>query len=243
MVQAESEKLRSTLLSSVSHDLRTPLASITGASSSIVMDAEKLPVATIRDLARSIQSEATRLSRIVANLLDITILEAGQVRLNSQPYFIQEIIGSALAHAEAVLSGHTIKTQAAEDLPMVMVDGALIEQVMQNLIENAAHHTPQGSLITVSATLKGGDVLVSVGDNGAGIPKGEEEKIFDKFYTVTHRGSHKGTGLGLAICASIIGAHRRRIWAENQPEGGAIFRFTLPIADESKLEVPHDSNA
>ena len=239
-VEAEGEKLRNTLLSSVSHDLRTPLASITGASSSIVMDVEKLPLATIRDLAKSIQSEASRLSRIVANLLDITTLEAGQVRLNRQPYFIQEIIGSALARSEAVLAGHTIKTQAAEDLPMIMVDDVLIEQVLQNLIENAAYHTPAKSIISVDAVVKGGDVLVSVSDNGSGIPPGEEEKIFDKFYTVSRRGAHKGSGLGLAICASIIGAHRRRIWAENRPEGGAVFRFTLPIADQSKLDVPHD---
>ncbi len=240
-VEAESEKLRNTLLSSVSHDLRTPLASITGASSSIVMDAERLPIATIRDLAKSIQDEASRLSRIVTNLLDITTLEAGRVHLNCQPYFVQEIIGSALARSEAVLTGHTLHTHATEDLPMVMVDGVLIEQVLQNLIENAAHHTPSGSSITVNAAIKDGDVLVSVRDNGDGIPKGEEEKIFDKFYTVSRRSSHKGTGLGLAICASIVGAHGRHIWAENHPEGGAIFSFTLPVADQSKLGVPHDA--
>jgi len=227
----------------VSHDLRTPLASITGASSSIVMDAEKLPIATIRDLAKSIQGEATRLSRIVTNLLDITTLEAGQVRLNCQPYFIQEIIGSALARSETLLAGHTIRTQAAEDLPMVMVDGVLIEQVLQNLIENAAYHTPPDSIIFMNVAVQDGHVLVSVRDNGVGIPEGEEEKIFDKFYTVTHRGSHKGTGLGLAICASIIKAHGQHIWAENHPEGGAVFRFTLPIADKSKLDVPHDAIA
>ena len=126
---------------------------------------------------------------------------------------------------------------------MVMVDGVLIEQVLQNLIENAAHHTPPDSVIDVKAVVKDGDVLVSVCDNGAGIPKGEEEKIFDKFYSVARRGAHKGTGLGLAICASILGAHGRHIWAENRAEGGAIFSFTLPIADQSKLDVPHDAIA
>lgn len=240
-IEAESERLRSTLLSSVSHDLRTPLASITGASSSIAMDVEKLPTSTIRDLAKSIQNEASRLSRIVTNLLDITTLEAGRVKLNRQPYFIQEIIGSALARCESVLSGHTVKTQAAEDLPMAMVDGVLIEQVLQNLIENAAHHIPPDGVIAVGATIKGGDILVSVSDNGTGIPKGEEEKIFDKFYTVARRGSHKGTGLGLAICASIIGMHGRHIWAENRPEGGAVFSFTLPVVDQSRLDMPHDA--
>ena len=243
MIEAESERLRNTLLSSVSHDLRTPLASITGASSSIVMDVEKLPTATIRDLARSIQNEATRLSRIVTNLLDITTLESGRIQLNLQPYFIQEIIGSSLARSEAVLVGHTIRTEGAEDLPMVMVDGVLVEQLLQNLIENAAHHTACDSVISVNATLKNRDVLVSICDNGPGIPKGEEEKIFDKFYTVARRDAHKGTGLGLAICASIIAAHGRHIWVENHPEGGAIFSFTLPVADQSKMDVPHEAIA
>lgn len=242
MIEAEAERLRNTLLSSVSHDLRTPLASITGASSSIAMDVEKLPVTTIRDLAKSIQNEASRLSRVVGNLLDITTLEAGRVKLNRQPYFIQEIIGSALVHTENALVGHTVKTEAAENLPMVMVDGALIEQVLQNLIENAAHHTPPDSAISIYVSVKEGDVLVSVSDNGVGIPKGEEEKIFDKFYTLARRTAHKGTGLGLAICASIVAAHGRRIWAENRPEGGAAFHFTLPIADQSKMDAPHDAN-
>jgi two-component system sensor histidine kinase KdpD len=243
VVEAETERLRNTLLSSVSHDLRTPLASITGASSSIVMDLEKLAPATVRDLARSIQHEASRLSRIVANLLDITTLESGSVRLNRQPYFVQEIVGAALMRAEPVLDGHILSTQAADDLPMALVDGALIEQVLQNLLENAAYHTPSGSAITVSAAIKDGDILICVGDDGPGIPKGEEEKIFDKFYTISRRGFRKGTGLGLAICASILKAHGRRIWAENRPEGGAIFRFTLPVADKTKLGMPHDPDA
>jgi len=240
LVEAESERLRNTLLNSVSHDLRTPLASITGASSSIVLDLETLPMATVRELARSIQHEASRLSRIVANLLDITTLESGTVRLNRQAYFIQEIFGSALARVEPVLTGHSVETHAAEDLPMVWGDGMLIEQVLQNLIENAAHHTPPDSAITVGAAVKGSVILVRVGDNGPGVPKGEEEKIFDKFYTVARRGARKGSGLGLAICASIVKAHGQRIWVENRPEGGAVFSFTLPIADRSKLAMPHD---
>jgi two-component system sensor histidine kinase KdpD len=204
------------------------------------MDLEKLPSATVRDLAKSIQKEASRLSHIVTNLLDISTLEAGRVRLNRQPYFIQEIIGSALSHAEHALTGHPVSTQAADDLPMAMVDGVLIEQVLQNLIENAAHHTPPNTTITVSAELSKDVILVSVADTGVGIPKGEEEKIFDKFYAIAQRSSYKGTGLGLAICASIVKAHDQRIWAKNRPEGGAIFTFSVPVADASKLEMPHD---
>lgn len=241
-IEAESERLRNTLLSSVSHDLRTPLASITGASSSLAMDAERLSTATISDLARSIQGEASRLSRIVGNLLDITTLEAGRVKLNQQPYFVQEIIGSAIARLEPFLSGHKVVTEAEEPMPMVMVDGMLIEQVLQNLIENAIHHTQFDSAITISAARKGEDVLVMVKDNGAGIPKGEEEKIFDKFYTVARRDTHKGSGLGLAICASIIHAHGRHIWAENRPEGGAAFCFTLPAIDQPAWDAVHDAS-
>lgn len=241
IVEAETERLRNTLLSSVSHDLRTPLASITGASSSIAVDADKLPTSTIRDLAHSIQKEATRLSRVVANLLDITTLESGRFKLNQQPYFVQELIGSALAHIQPALAGHKIVTQAADHLPMVMVDGILIEQVLQNLIENAAHHTQPDSTITIFASLKDEDILVSVKDNGPGIPKGEEEKIFDKFYTISRRDAHKGSGLGLAICASIIKAHGRPIWAENLPEGGAMFSFALPVAQTPKMDGTHGS--
>ncbi len=243
IIEAESERLRNTLLSSVSHDLRTPLASITGASSSIAMDAETMPRATIHELAKSIQGEASRLSRIVTNLLDVTTLESGQVKLNQQPYFIQEIIGSALARLEPLLTGRALQTHATDNLPMAMVDGTLIEQVLQNLIENAVHHTTPQTAITVSAVLKGNEIMVTVSDNGGGIRAGEEEKIFDKFYTVTRGETHKGTGLGLAICAGIIRAHGGHIWVSNLPDSGAKFCFTLPLADQAKLGVPDDLNA
>jgi two-component system sensor histidine kinase KdpD len=242
MVEAESERLRNALLSSVSHDLRTPLASITGASSSLAMDAEKLSPATTKELANSILKEASRLSRIVANLLDITTLEAGRVKLNFQPYFIQEMIGSALSSTKTVRANHPLQTNIPEDLPMVLADGALIEQVIQNLLENAAHHTPPQSIITISVSEKDQELMVSVADQGPGIPSGEEGKIFDKFYTLSRHGERKGSGLGLAICASIMRAHGQRIWVENQSQGGAKFSFSLSIVDPSVLELPHDSD-
>jgi two-component system sensor histidine kinase KdpD len=191
-------------------------------------------------LAKSIQGEASRLSRIVTNLLDVTTLESGQVRLNQQPYFIQEIIGSALSRLESLLAGRVVQTHATDNLPMAMVDGMLIDQVLQNLIENAVHHTTPQSTITINATLKGNEIMVTVSDKGGGILAGEEEKIFDKFYTVIRGETHKGTGLGLAICAGIIRAHGGHIWVSNLPEGGAKFCFTLPLADQSKLGVPDD---
>lgn len=240
-IQAETERLRNTLLSSVSHDLRTPLASITGASSSILMDAHHLKPETIKELAGSIQREASRLSRVVSNLLDITTLETGTIALNRQPYYIQEIIGSALAHTETTLAGHHVTTSAADDLPMVWVDGMLIEQTLQNLLENAAHYTQPDSSIHITAVQQGGKVLVSVRDNGPGIPAGEETKIFDKFYTIARRGSHKGTGLGLAICASILKSHGELLWVENNPGHGACFHFTLPVLKEAEPEKTRDA--
>ena len=173
-VEAESEKLRSILLATVSHDLRTPLASITGAASSIAQEGAMLPPETTRELGRSIHKEADRLSRIVTNLLDVTNLESGTVKLNMQPYFIEEIIGSALTHHEALLAGHKVTTEAESNLSMVKADGVLVEQVITNLLENAVKYTPFGSTIAVSAARKDGMVQVSVADSGPGIPAGDE---------------------------------------------------------------------
>ncbi len=235
---AENEKLRNLLLSSVSHDLRTPLASITGASSSIAQDGDKLPRETVKDLARSINQEAKRLEHIVSNLLDITKIESGAILLNRQPYFVDELIGAALSHVPSFSISHRFETKVAAGLPLVNVDGFLIEQVLINLLENAAKYTQDGSVITVLASLSGGTVEISVVDNGPGIPAGDEQKIFQKFYT-----GHKekgGTGLGLSICEGIIKAHQGRIWAGNAAGGGAKFSFTLPVAPPVPAEVSDD---
>jgi two-component system, OmpR family, sensor histidine kinase KdpD len=240
-IQAESEKLRTMLLSSVSHDLRTPLASITGASSTIVTDIDQLPRETIRELGQSIQKESERLSHLVTNLLEVTRLESGTVQLNKQPYFIEELIGSALERLESALSKHTIVPQCDEALPLVVVDGVLIEQVLINLLENALRYTPEGSTISISALSRDKYILISVADNGHGIPVGNEKKIFDKFFTVSQKDVPKGTGLGLAICASIVKAHHGEIWVDNCPGGGACFNFTLPTTVDSK-DSHHDPN-
>jgi two-component system sensor histidine kinase KdpD len=222
------------LLSSVSHDLRTPLASITGAASTIATNVDNLSCETVRDLGRSIDKEAKRLSRLVTNLLEVTRLESGAVRLNKHPYFIEELIGSVLAALEPVLSEHTVIPQSDEGLPLVFVDGVLIEQVFINLLENAAHYTPKGSTIMISAVKKDTNVLIRVKDNGPGIAAGNEKKIFDKFYGISRNNVRKGTGLGLAICASIIKAHKGEIRAENLPQGGACFSFTLPVSEDDE---------
>ena len=238
-IEAESEKLRTMLLSSVSHDLRSPLASITGAASTIATDADNLSSPTVRELGRSIHKEAERLSRLVSNLLEVTRIESDTVQLNKQPYFIEELIGSALAGLAPILSKHHVMPKSDEDLPLVMVDGVLIEQVLINLLENAVHYTAPGSLITIYAVRSGSNIQVSVKDNGPGIAAGQEKKIFDKFTSISRNDVVKGTGLGLAICAGIVKAHHGEIWAENPAEGGACFTFTLPITES----VRRDSNA
>ena len=238
-IEAETEKLRSSLLSSVSHDLRTPLATIRGASSSLILNEDKLSAATKKDLLHSIHDEAIRLTKIVSNILDVTRLESAAVCLNKDFYDMDELIGTALQRCEEALAGHTVKTDIETVLPSVYGDGTLIEQVLINLLENAAKYTPQGSIITVEAQAQGATIMVRIKDEGTGIEPGFEEKIFDKFYSIRKNGKTQGTGLGLAICRAIITAHGGAIWSENLREGGACFTFTLPIEALPK-EVPHE---
>lgn len=231
MIEAESEKLRNILLSSVSHDLRTPLAAITGAASTLLIEGDRITQEYKTELLRSIHEEGARLARVVTNLLDVSSLESGSVKLNKELYFIEELIGSALMRVEQKLANHKVVTNVENGLPLLQMDGLLIEQVLINLLENAATYTPAGTTITITASNHKPDIFVSVADNGAGIPAGEEEKIFDKFYG----GDSSDGGLGLAICRGIIHAHGGKIWAENANEGtgkkgtGAVFTFTLPI--------------
>ncbi len=233
IVESESEKLRNILLSSVSHDLRTPLAAITGAASTLLLEGAKITEEYKTELLRSIHEEGARLARMVTNLLDVSSLESGSVKLNKELYFIEELIGSALMRVEPKLGKHKVVTSIEHGLPLLRMDGLLIEQVLINLLENAAEYTPSGTTVTISALTIKPDIHVIVSDNGPGVVKGEEERIFDKFYT---GGAHepksqqlKGGGLGLAICRGIIYAHGGKIWAQNSPEGGAVFTFTLPI--------------
>ncbi len=226
MIEASSEKLRNILLSSVSHDLRTPLVAITSAASTLLIEGDKITNEYKTELLRSIHEEGARLARMVTNLLDVTSLESGSVKLNKELYFIEELIGSALMRVEQKLVGHKVITDIEHGLPLLRIDGLLIEQVLINLLENAAAHTQAGTTITIQATINKPDIQVVVADNGVGIKHGEEEKIFDKFYAGT-----SGDGsLGLAICRGIINAHDGKIWAKNADEGtGAVFTFTLPI--------------
>jgi two-component system sensor histidine kinase KdpD len=228
-VQVETERLRSSLLSSVSHDLRTPLASITGAASSLLEGPDTLDVETRGELAQSIYDEADRLNRLVRNLLDMTKLQAGAVTVNKEWQPLEEVVGAALTRLEDLLGDHPLATHLPAGLPLVPIDGVLIEQALVNLLENAVKYTPPGSPIEISAWREASTVVVEIADRGPGLPAGEEQRIFDKFYRVPASKSTSGVGLGLTICRAIVEAHGGRIWAENRPGGGAVFRFTLPV--------------
>ncbi len=230
-VQAEAEKLRSSLLSAVSHDLRTPLAVITGASSSL-LDSESSATQTSaarHDLLQTIYDESDRLNRLVGNLLDITRLESGAVRVNKQWQPVEEIVGSALRRLDSLLKSFPASVSLPADLPMVKVDGVLIEQVLINLIENAAKYCAPHTPIDISATARNSQVIIEVADRGPGLAAGEESRVFDKFFRGSAAGNQRGAGLGLAICRSIVEVHGGRMSAENRAGGGAVFRFTIPV--------------
>ncbi len=229
-VQIETERLRSSLLSSISHDLRTPLASITGAASSLLEDDGTLQPQARQDLAQLAYEEAERLNRLVSNLLDMTRLEAG-VRIDKEWQSLEEVIGIALNRLEKRLHDHPLTAALPPDLRLIPFDGLLMEQVLVNLLENAIKYTPAGTPIELSAHVDGDQVWIEVADRGPGLPPGTEKLVFDKFYRA-QPDSVRGAGLGLAICQSIIKAHGGQIWAENRPEGGAVFRFTLPLEGE-----------
>lgn len=229
-VRAEAERMRNALLSSVSHDLRTPLATIMGSASSLLENGTHFQRGTWQDLLQSIVDEAERLNRLVGNLLDMTRLEAGTLAVKKDWLPLEEVVGTALARMEKRLGNRPVAIHVPADLPLVQIDGVLIEQVLINLLENGVKYTPVKSEIDISASVSDGAVRVEVADRGPGFAPGEEERLFDKFYR-GQTGDSRGVGLGLAICRAIVEAHGGKIWAENRPGGGAAFRFTLPAKD------------
>jgi len=218
--------LRNSLLSAVSHDLRTPLAAIAGASSTLVESDAELDQATRRELAESIYDESERLNRLVANLLDMTRLEGGAIAVRKEWQPIEEIIGAVLHRLTRQLRHFVVDMHLDPDLPLVPIDDLLIQQVLMNLLENAIRFAPAGSTIDLSATAGENEVKVEVADRGPGLKPGDEQRVFEKFYRAAGDGSPSGAGLGLAICRGIVELHAGRIWAENRPEGGAA--FSLP---------------
>jgi two-component system sensor histidine kinase KdpD len=237
-VQIETEQLRNALLSSVSHDLRTPLAVIIGSASSLLDAEHPLPESNRQDMLQTISEEAERLTLNVNNLLEMTRLQAGALNVRKELQPLEESIGSACQRLERPLKGRSVRIAIPPDLPLVNVDGALIEKVFFNLLDNAAKYTPEGTPVEIEVRREAQTVLVEVRDHGPGLGEGEEERIFDKFYRGATHGKAPGTGLGLAICQGIVKAHGGRIWAENRPDGGASFKFTIPLDTSAPAPMP-----
>jgi two-component system, OmpR family, sensor histidine kinase KdpD len=228
LLKAETESLRNTLLSSISHDLRTPLSAITGAASTLLQRDVLIDTDSRLELVQTIQEEADHLNRIIKNVLDMTRLESGAITINKEWQPLEEIVGVVLNRLGERLNDHPVTVKLPGNLPLIPFDGLLLEQVLMNLFDNAIKYAPKGTPLELSASEDFYTVTVTLADRGPGIPPGEEERIFDKF--VRGRSTTGGVGLGLAICRTIINAHGGKIWAENREGGGAVFRFTLSSA-------------
>src|SRR5579859_94756 len=229
---AETERLRSALLTSISHDLRTPLASIIGAITSLRSYGEHYSAEARDELMATVQDEAERLNRFVGNLLDMTRLESGALEPKRDFVDMSEIVGTALDRTSKIMNAHRIEIALAPDLPMVKLDAVLMEQVLVNLLDNAAKYAPDGTMIRLDAKEAGDELVIEIIDEGPGIPEDALERVFDKFYRVRQGDRQRaGTGLGLAICRGFVEALGGRITASNRADrSGAILRITFPAA-------------
>lgn len=221
-----SERFRNTLLSSLSHDLLTPVTSILGSVTTLLDGDAALDPPTRRDLLENAKEDSMYLARLVGSLLDMTRLEAGVLAPRRDWFSVEDVVGAALPMAEA--KGRQIRLNLAPDLPLIPFDFVLIEQVLLNLLDNAFKFSPPDSPIELSAEQKDGVVRLAVADRGPGIPEAERARIFEKFYRLPKNGSVTGIGLGLSICKGIIEAHGGQIWAEGREGGGTCITFTLP---------------
>ena len=238
-VQVVSERLRSSILSAISHDLRTPLTALVGLADSLTVS--KPPLAEVaQETAEAIRDQAERLSGLVGNLLDMARLHAGEVSLHKEWQPIEEVIGSSIKLLGRALAEHPVKVALAGDLPMVEFDAVLIERVFCNLLENAAKYSPPGSPIEIAARVQEPWFEVSVSDKGQGFALKEGQAgqaLFEMFVRGEAESSKPGVGLGLAICSAIVEAHAGAISATNRPQGGACVTFTLPLGEPPLIEA------
>ncbi len=236
-VLQRTDALRAALLSSISHDLRTPLASIKASASSLLQEDVQWSDEERRSFTLAIEREADRLNRLVANLLDMSRIDGGALKPEKEWYPIDELIHDVLGRMQPILLNRIVQTHLPDDLPPVQLDYLQIDQVLTNLIENAVRYTPSDSPIEISVNVERDQMVISVADRGPGIPPAELERVFDKFYRVLGRTAERttGSGLGLAVCKGLVEAHGGHIWAENREGGGAIFRFALPLGSKESV--------
>jgi len=255
-IQAETEANRGALLASISHDLRTPLAVLTGASSSLIEAGDRMSSEERAALTISIYERAREMSDQMEKILQMTRIESGVIKLDKDWTAIAEVAGAALNRVSGKLASHYVVVDIPADLPLVRADAALIEQVLLNLLENAARHTPAGTVVQVRAESGMGgmagpgemmaeprEIIVSVLDSGPGIPEDEIEQLFVKFHRGSTEGAASGIGLGLAICRAIVRLHGGSIWAERLLDGGSAFRFSLPLEQAPAPPVEVDPSA
>lgn len=234
-VQIVSERLRSSILSALSHDVRTPLAVLVGLADTLVVVRPPLP-ATAQETAEAIRDQAIQLNRLVENLLDMARLNAGSVQLRKEWHLLEEVVGSSLKLLQPALAQHEVRVQLPRELPLVEYDAVLLERVLCNLLENAAKYAPPDTPIEIAAAQEGDRVVVEVKDQGPGLPPGKQAALFEMFVRGDLESSTPGVGLGLAICKTIVEAHGGRITADNRPEGGACLRFRLPLGTPPALD-------
>jgi K+-sensing histidine kinase KdpD len=223
-----TDELRTALVHAVSHDLRTPLSSIIASAGALRQDAAGWSDEEHAELAATIEEEARRLNRIVGNLLDLSRIEAGALVPRKDWYDLGALVDDVVGRLRSVTAGHRVEVDVPYELPPLLMDYVEIDQVLSNLIENAVKHTLPGGEITVAVRVDGRDARVEVADRGAGLPVEALGRVFEPFYRAN--GSGKGTGIGLAVARGLVVAHGGRIWAENRPDGGARFVFTLPMS-------------
>jgi two-component system sensor histidine kinase KdpD len=234
-LETETERLRSSILSAISHDIRTPLTLLFGQADALAQ-ADGHLTADEREAAQAIRDQARRLHEMVDKLLDMARLQAGNVRLRKEWQAVDDIVGASIGLLGDALRDHPLSVTPPPDLPLVAVDAVLIERVFCNLLENAAKYSPPGTPITVNLALEGDMLAISVCDHGRGFPPTSIARVFDVFERGAQESTIAGVGLGLAICRAIVEAHGGRIAANNRPEGGACVRFTLPCGEPPPFE-------
>jgi two-component system sensor histidine kinase KdpD len=229
VIQRQTEKLQTALLNSISHDLRTPLVSITGSLTALLDSDSGLDDAARKELLETAFEESDRLNRLVINLLDMARMEAGALRISRKPCELRDVLGASLEQLKEKIGSRNIRIDIPRDFPEISVDFLFMMKVFFNLIDNALKYAPVDTPIDIKATAFKDKVRIEVKDQGIGIPQGDLKRIFDKFYRVERPQKISGTGLGLSICKGIIEAHGGEITAENNLDRGATFIITIPL--------------
>jgi two-component system, OmpR family, sensor histidine kinase KdpD len=228
----DSDALKSRLLSAVSHDLRTPLAGIKALTTALLQENVDLSSEVVREALLGIDEETDRMTRLVSDLLDLSRIEAGALRPAREPLLVPDLIDDTVHRLSSCLSGRAITLEVEEGLPVVNLDYVQMQQVLTNLLENAARYSPGGTPLTLGAEANSGGLELWVTDHGPGVPREERERIFDRFYRLEHHETEQhGTGMGLAISRGLVEAHGGRLWVEETPGGGATFRMRIPLGE------------